>query len=208
VSAISGGIFPTLDVVQILSYGVIGLGFFLALFSYNLLAREQKLKGERVEVLRSIKYYMGFSLILCVLGIAGNLVTSYSPSNQLTKFADHLEKERNLLEYGQTPEQASSGSLNDGGQKVLYISTIQPHTCKSVLAVTEENRESVLAVIPYLSSNQKFRSSLSVDQPSAKVETVCAEDEPIQVVGNLHFVSKGGEYSMEVFPAPPDVLGK
>ena len=58
-----------IDIVQILSYGTIGLGFFMALFSYWLILKEQKVKPEpRKLMLSTIQRFMIYSLVLCVIG--------------------------------------------------------------------------------------------------------------------------------------------
>ena len=62
------------DAFDILSYGVSGLGFLLAVLAYRLLTREQNQTEPRSNVLRSIYIFMGFSLLLCVLGISGQVL--------------------------------------------------------------------------------------------------------------------------------------
>lgn len=67
-------IFSQIDPVAILQFGVIGLGFLLALFSYDLLRKEQKREIPRKELLRSISAYMTFSIVLCLIGVFADLV--------------------------------------------------------------------------------------------------------------------------------------
>ncbi len=59
---------------EILSYGVIGLGFLLALFSYRLLTKEQKRDEPRNNILKAINIYMVFSIVLCIVGIVAEVV--------------------------------------------------------------------------------------------------------------------------------------
>lgn len=61
-----------LSVYQILSYGVIGLGFLLAFFAYRLLALEQQ-GTPREAIIKAIYYFMGFSILLCVIGFASEV---------------------------------------------------------------------------------------------------------------------------------------
>ncbi|MFC1822659.1 hypothetical protein ACFL9T_08125 [Thermodesulfobacteriota bacterium] len=56
-----------IDVVKILSYGTIGLGFLLALLAYFLLSREQKKKRPRSDILKTIKIFLLFFLLIIVL---------------------------------------------------------------------------------------------------------------------------------------------
>ncbi len=91
-----------LNVIQILSYGVIGLGFLLAFLSYLLLRTEQKRSDPRKVMLRSIHLFMIFSIILTVVGLGSeglrNIknLEAYKLSVSLDKekkspFALHLE---------------------------------------------------------------------------------------------------------------------
>src|SRR5260370_25909522 len=52
------------DAFKILSYGVLGLGFLLALLAYRLLTKEQGREFVRSEILRAIYVFMVFSLLL------------------------------------------------------------------------------------------------------------------------------------------------
>lgn len=63
-----------LDVVQILGLGVIGLGFLLALLAYWLLRQEQARENPNPAVLRAIYLFMGFSIVLCLIGIVSQYV--------------------------------------------------------------------------------------------------------------------------------------
>ena len=60
-----------INVFQILSLGVIGLGFFLALFSYKLLSTEQKKDEPRPAIIKAIYGFMLFSISLCIVGFLG-----------------------------------------------------------------------------------------------------------------------------------------
>ena len=59
----------SIDVVKILGYGVLGLGFLLALLAYHLLSKEQGKQTPRPDAFRAIYVFMGFSLVLCILGL-------------------------------------------------------------------------------------------------------------------------------------------
>jgi hypothetical protein len=61
-----------INVYEILSYGVIGLGFLLALLAYRLLTREQKQENPRNAILTAIYIFMVFSVVLCIIGFADN----------------------------------------------------------------------------------------------------------------------------------------
>jgi len=62
-----------ISVVKILQIGVIGLGFLLAVLSYNLLTKEQKQNKPRTDILKSVYVFMSFSVVLCVIGIVSQL---------------------------------------------------------------------------------------------------------------------------------------
>jgi len=52
-----------IDVVKVLGYGVVGLGFLLALMAFNLLSKEQKKDQPNSSMLNSIKWFMFFSVL-------------------------------------------------------------------------------------------------------------------------------------------------
>ncbi len=68
------------DLLAILQIGVIGLGFLLAVLAYHLLTKEQKQSTPRPDFLKSIYNFMCFSVVLCVIGIAAQLIDKYLPS--------------------------------------------------------------------------------------------------------------------------------
>ena len=70
-----------IKVYEILSYGVIGLGFLLAVLAYRLLTREQRRDEPREPMIRAIYTFMAFSAVLCLLGIAGELLKLNSNNN-------------------------------------------------------------------------------------------------------------------------------
>lgn len=76
------------NIFEVLSYGVIGLGFLLALLAFRLLTKEQSIQIPRENVLKSIYIFMLFSIILCVFGITAQLYPKekISIGNGLTNF--------------------------------------------------------------------------------------------------------------------------
>jgi len=92
-----------LDVLKILSLGVVGLGFLLAVLAYRLLVKEQehsRLAGPS-EVsqaahrpfIRAIYAFMAFSLLLCILGLIAQVLDQDAASSR-RKF------DRELLSQG------------------------------------------------------------------------------------------------------------
>ncbi|WP_136799472.1 MULTISPECIES: hypothetical protein [Desulfosediminicola] len=63
-----------MDVLKILQIGVIGLGFLLAALAYHLLTKEQKHETPRPDILKSIYFFMSFSVVLCVIGIISQTI--------------------------------------------------------------------------------------------------------------------------------------
>jgi hypothetical protein len=66
-------IFGASGVVRILGLGVIGFGFFLAVFAYRLLRNLQGQPNPNRSVVRSIYVFMGFGIVLCTFGFAAQL---------------------------------------------------------------------------------------------------------------------------------------
>ena len=67
-------LFKDLNVLEILKIGAIGLGFLLALMSYNLIKKEQEKPKPSTIVLKSAKGFMIFSVILVTLGILSEFI--------------------------------------------------------------------------------------------------------------------------------------
>ncbi|MES9971575.1 MAG: hypothetical protein ABW092_16200 [Candidatus Thiodiazotropha sp.] len=90
-----------MDVLRILQIGVIGLGFLLAVLAYFLLAKEQKQKTPRTDILKSIYVFMSFSLLLCLLGIASQAVdiTRASPSSSPALPPPAIKSDETLYNY-------------------------------------------------------------------------------------------------------------
>jgi hypothetical protein len=104
---------------NILSYGVIGLGFLLALLAFRLLGNEQRKDQPSKSILVSIHVFMIFSILLCVLGFASeyfhggksSLTSDQDATNKLNEQVALLQtqvgaqekdlgrKEKNLQKY-------------------------------------------------------------------------------------------------------------
>ncbi|PCJ22895.1 MAG: hypothetical protein COA96_13120 [SAR86 cluster bacterium] len=84
----------SLDFYKILSYGAIGLGCILAFLAYKLLRKEQNWKVPRESILKSINIYMGFSIVLTVVGF----VTEFAIENRIVDLKTQINTEhaRNL----------------------------------------------------------------------------------------------------------------
>jgi hypothetical protein len=78
------GLLKNLDVVAVLSLGATGLGFFLAIFAYWLLGREQRVNRPRANMLKAINIYMVFAILLVMLGIFGRFLDKHSISKHPT----------------------------------------------------------------------------------------------------------------------------
>ncbi|MFC1889434.1 hypothetical protein ACFL4G_06730 [Thermodesulfobacteriota bacterium] len=68
-----------MDFFDLLKYGIIGLGTILAVLSYQLLSREQRQSNPRPTILKAVYIFMGFSLLLCVLGILAQGLQTLQP---------------------------------------------------------------------------------------------------------------------------------
>src|SRR5262245_54273185 len=81
----------TSALLKILGLGVIGLGFLLALLAYQLLRQEQAKAQTNPDVLRSIYFFMGFSVILCVIGIVSQYLDQRRTISELNKLVTSHE---------------------------------------------------------------------------------------------------------------------
>lgn len=66
--------FESINAIEFIKYGVIGLGFLLAVLSYMLLVKEQKNEHPRKSMLYSIGVFMAFSLMICSIGLISELI--------------------------------------------------------------------------------------------------------------------------------------
>ncbi len=92
-----------LDAYNILSYGVIGLGFLLAFLAYRLLGREQQNAEPRRSILVAIHVFMIFSVVLCIIGFGSEYLRSRPTAetakelNNLRGQLDQQKKESDVL---------------------------------------------------------------------------------------------------------------
>ncbi len=71
--------FGTIEPAAILAYGVIGLGFLLALLAYLLLLREQHATKPRESMLAAIDKFMIFAVVLAGLGLTSKVAADGPP---------------------------------------------------------------------------------------------------------------------------------
>jgi hypothetical protein len=83
-------VFRNVDPYQILSYGVIGLGFLLALLAFWLLKNEQQKRHPSTDMLTAVKGFMIFAILLCVIGIVGDGARGYFAAQQAPTGPDTL----------------------------------------------------------------------------------------------------------------------
>ena len=67
--------FFALDFISILSLGVVGFGFLMALLAFFLLRAEQKkpIEQQSTNIRKSISNYMAFTIALCLIGLASQI---------------------------------------------------------------------------------------------------------------------------------------
>jgi hypothetical protein len=88
---------PSLGVVKILGLGVIGLGFLLALLAYRLLSKIQSQPNPNRSVLRSIYFFMGFSIVLCGIGFTSQVFDQRRSQEQSEKELNELRAKIDLF---------------------------------------------------------------------------------------------------------------
>jgi len=131
-------------VVEILSYGVIGLGFLLALLSYRLLAREQHRDSPRKNILHSILIFMVFSIILCLVGLWGTAIEKSGNTNSFTNTADeddfstYFSKLRQRYAHASKPLQFQYGKLEELDKATLTVNIPAGTTVRYLAAVSDK----------------------------------------------------------------------
>ncbi|MFQ5770843.1 MAG: hypothetical protein ACE5HX_09925, partial [bacterium] len=95
------------NVVEILGYGVIGLGFLLAFLAYRLLGKEQNKDKPRPALIRAIYVFMAFSVVLSLIGFASEFFekenTSIEKAIDSFAFLKGVEKEVAKLAHDAEP---------------------------------------------------------------------------------------------------------
>ena len=90
-------VFGSLDAFNILSYGVIGLGFLLAYLAYRLLGREQSNAIPRRSILIAIYVFMVFSVCLCIIGFGSENLRNRptaAVANEIKALHDQLDQKQ------------------------------------------------------------------------------------------------------------------
>ncbi|SEM17409.1 hypothetical protein [Halomonas daqiaonensis] len=85
----------TLNFVELLSYGAIGLGCILAILAYLLLREEQRQSKPRKPILNSIYVFMGFSLALSVFGFGTEV---WKDSNKVMELQGEISMREETIE--------------------------------------------------------------------------------------------------------------
>ncbi len=82
------------SILQILQVGVTGFSFLLALLTFGLLTKEQKNQAPRDNILRSIFWYMIFSILLSVVGLISYFLPSSARLQQ--QLAEQIQQNERL----------------------------------------------------------------------------------------------------------------
>lgn len=127
---------------QILSFGVIGLGFLLALLSFWLLQKEQGKKTPNARILKSIYIYMIFSFFLCSLGLASEILRDphSQESNKKETFRQILDRKRAEIASASEPEIYKRGEMASPATAGLNIN-MPGGSCKKYLIIVEPENE-------------------------------------------------------------------
>jgi chromosome segregation ATPase len=89
----------SLNIPQVLSYGVIGLGFLLALLAYYLLHKEHGRQRPNKSILKSVYVFMAFSIVLVIAGLSAELLkhAEVIQLSELKQQADSCLKDASVL---------------------------------------------------------------------------------------------------------------
>lgn len=81
------------SMIKALEYGVIGLGFLLALMSFYLLNKERNSPDPRGKILAAIFVFMVFSIVLCGIGLYAQLYPQ-TKKEQIILLSEQIEELR------------------------------------------------------------------------------------------------------------------
>lgn len=87
------------DFLKILGLGVIGLGFLLAVLAYQLLDKYQASAYHNESMLATIRYFMGFCVVLCIIGFSAQILDQHKKLNELQTKYDIFTNSRSRLSH-------------------------------------------------------------------------------------------------------------
>jgi hypothetical protein len=187
-----------IDVVQVLSLGAIGLGFFLAIFAYRLLTREQRVNEPRSNILRAIYIYMTFALVLVLLGILGRYLDSETTANSQNSllFREAFGEKRARVVGDSKPDQHKEGILKRGEKATVWISLV-PGECYTILAMAANTLE----VHKHIESpdNDKVTMKTSSEEPTFRASEICTGLAPVRLSLTLSTNEGDTPYIVESF---------
>jgi len=198
--------FGTIEPAAILSYGVIGLGFLLALLAYFLLLREQHAKEPRESILAAINRFMIFSLVLAGLGLTSEVARSFfdpklAPNPETAvAFDDYFADLRKSYAHASTPDNFKRGTLAVLGQETLKLN-LPSGACKRYLVAAQPPSEIDLSWWSNGPGARTVRFESSGSE-SFKTGTICTDEKP----GNetelgliIKMVKGSGKYAAETY---------
>ncbi|WP_421830353.1 hypothetical protein [Larkinella sp.] len=89
-----------LDIFNILSYGVIGLGFLLAFFAFRLLNREQGKAKPQKTIIDSIHRFMIFSAFLTIVGLVSQIFKYNNITDVPTVTKENISEDKDYYFLG------------------------------------------------------------------------------------------------------------
>lgn len=195
--------FEKIDAEKILSFGVIGLGFLLALLAFWLLYKEQQKANPHKSMLTAIYAFMAFSLLLCLAGLASEFLRSSSAKApvQSKAFAEILAEKRYEISRGTPPENFRRGDLAELAQAELVIN-LPAGACREYLILVEPDNQIEMNWWANGEGAREVRVSESGDSSSRTGQICTAEDDPKKsaTIGlQARMVKGSGPYAIEVY---------
>lgn len=194
--------FKDIDVFQILSLGAVGLGFFFGIFAFRLLSTEQKVKEPRQKIIHSIYIFMGFSIILVVLGIWGR--SFEEKRTQMVDSADDdslrtlFEKTKTELGLDGKVDQFKFGTLSQTQKTDALELELNPNECKLALAMAQPLHKITVIAKDNSGKNDGIRIKKSSGLNFEKIEA-CAGEYPAVVTLTFRVTKENYKYRAESF---------
>lgn len=198
----------SIDVTEILGYGAIGLGFLLALLAYRLLAKEQGKDVPNESILKAIKTYMLFAVVLVLIGATVQVIGPISsPSDSGSQesarldFRDYFARARIDLAYAANPETSKFGNLEELGKATVRLN-LPPGACKQYLAVVGPENESDMSWWSNGPGARDVNIQPTSESPNIKSGRVCTSEDqarPAEVGLVLKMTRGSGPYGFETY---------
>lgn len=127
------------NLVNLLTYGAIGLGLALAILAYLLLRTEQRVDRPRKQIITAIYGFMFFSFFLCSAGFMSEYFQS--DVGEIPKLQEKINRMTDRLTTLSSSRQVIAALMNQKDGKIKRLENLDPADPSYVPLVKEIQRD-------------------------------------------------------------------